>query len=349
MYLGFYSFYKHYNKNRLLTDPSGPIGDDLMYGFVFAGRRLRELGHQVATLDMDALEKFDAAVFFDHPTFLDSYFRKFRRLPGKKLYLFLFENAANRPDNYWRCNHTAFEKIFTWHTGWIDHKKFFPFHYSMRIPSPFKIDPAEKQKFCVTVASQKYNPHREELYRERVRAIRWFEREHPEDLDLYGQGWDRRYFTGRLARLNLLLLKLYPQFFPRSLRAPHRFPSWKGAVASKNAVMRRYKFALCYENAIFPGYVTEKIFDGFFAGCVPVYYGAPNVTDYVPARTFVDRRNFKSHEELYRYLKTMSAAEYHAYLAAIEAYVQGEQIKAFSAESFANVMIEHILEPKAAR
>ena len=346
MYLGFYSFYKHYNKNRLLTDPSSPIGDDLMYPFVFAGKRLRELGHRVATLDMDDIEKFDVAIFFDHPTFLNPYYRKLRKLPGKKLYLFLFENEANRPDDYWPCNHGAFEKVFTWHPGLIDNKKFFPFWYSVRMPVDFKIDPASKTKFCVTVASQKYNPHPKELYGKRVEAIRWFEREHPDEFDLFGQGWERLYFTGKLSRLNLLLLKLYPRFSPNSLRF-NRFPSWRGAVSSKNQVMRPYQFALCYENAIFPGYVTEKIFDGFFAGCVPVYLGAPDVTDYIPANTFIDMRHFKNIEELYGYLKSMPRQEYISYLSAIESFVRGEQIKRFAPETFANVMIRHIVEPQS--
>ena len=52
---------------------SSPIGDDLMYPFqCLRGKRLRELGHQVATLDTDSLEKFDAAIFLDHPTVLNS-------------------------------------------------------------------------------------------------------------------------------------------------------------------------------------------------------------------------------------------------------------------------------------
>ena len=309
MYLGFYSFYKHYNRNRMLNDPTGPIGDDIMYGFYFAGKRLRELGHRVATLDMDELDKFDCALFFDHPTFLDPYYRKLRHMPGKKLHLFLLENAANRPDEYWRCNWRSFDKVFTWNPQLVDNKKFFQLWYSMRVPAPFKIVRAEKTKFCVTIASQKYNPHPSQLYSERVRAVRWFERQHPEDLDLYGQGWDRRFLTGGLARLNLLLLKIYPRFFPNSLR-PLRFPSWRGTVASKNAVMRQYRFALCYENARFPGYITEKIFDGFFAGCVPIYLGAPDVTDFIPARAFIDRRNFKDYDELYNYLKNMPPAEY---------------------------------------
>src|ERR1035441_3578957 len=99
MYIGFYNFYRHYNANRMFTDPSSPIGDNLMYPFVLAGQRLRQAGHQAATLDTDQLDRFDAAVFLDHPTLLNPYWRKLRRLPGKKLYLFLFENPANRPDN----------------------------------------------------------------------------------------------------------------------------------------------------------------------------------------------------------------------------------------------------------
>ena len=84
MYLGFYNFYKYCNRNRVLTDPNGPpgSGDETMYGFVTAAQRLQALGHQVATLDMDDLEKFDVGLFFDHPTFIDPIFRRFRRLSG---------------------------------------------------------------------------------------------------------------------------------------------------------------------------------------------------------------------------------------------------------------------------
>ena len=47
MYLGFYSFYPHANGNRMLKDPGAPIGDDLMYWFYYAGRRLRGTGLDV--------------------------------------------------------------------------------------------------------------------------------------------------------------------------------------------------------------------------------------------------------------------------------------------------------------
>jgi alpha(1,3/1,4) fucosyltransferase len=347
MYVGFYNFYPHYNANRMFTDPSSPIGDDLMYPFVFTGQRLRQMGHQAATLDTDALEKFDAAVFLDHPTLLNPYFRKLRGMPHKKLYLFLFENPANRPDNYWRRNHQGFEKVFTWSTDWIDHRKYIRFWYPLKTPGQLKINPSEKTKFCVTIASQKYNPHPRQFYGERVNAIRWFEANHPEEFDLYGTYWDRAFFTGGLSRLNLVLQKLYGKF-PKAFRT-RRFPSHRGTVASKNAVMRQYKFALAYENAGFGGYVTEKIFDAWFAGCVPVYLGAPNVTDYIPAETFIDRRQFGDYEQLYRFMKTMPDKQYRNYLAAIEEFVQGEKIKPFGAEHFADTIVRHIVQGADAR
>jgi hypothetical protein len=345
MNLGFWNFYPFYNANRMFKDASSALGDDLSYPSVYLARHLRALGHQVNTLDMAALESFDAAIFLDHPTFLNSYYRRLRRMPGKKLYLFLLENPAHRPDNYWRWNHRAFDKVFTWNLEWVDHKKYFQLWLPVKIPESFRINPAEKTKFCVTVVSQKYSGHRQELYSERVRGIRWFEREHPAAFDLYGLDWDRIYFTGKLSRLNLLLQRIYVKC-PGLMRR-RRFPSHRGPVPRKDAVMRQYKFAMAYENAAFPGYVTEKIFDALFAGCVPVYLGAPNVTDYIPADTFIDRRNFRNYEELYQFLTSMSEKDYLGYIRAIEDFVRGDRIKVFGAENLTRIVLKEIVEPNA--
>ena len=59
---------------------------------------------------------------------------------------------------------------------------------------------------------------------------------------------------------------------------------------------------------------TPEIFDAFIAGCVPVYWGAKNITDYVSSDCFIDRREFKNNQELYRYMKNMNDDEYLKYL-----------------------------------
>ena len=46
-----------------------------------------------------------------------------------------------------------------------------------------------------------------------------------------------------------------------------------GAVKDKIEWLRGYKFNICFENASYPGYLTEKLFDSFLAGCIPVYWG----------------------------------------------------------------------------
>jgi len=37
-----------------------------------------------------------------------------------------------------------------------------------------------------------------------------------------------------------------------------------------------------FENSIELDYVTEKVYRALESGCIPVYYGAPNVIDYIP-------------------------------------------------------------------
>ena len=110
-------------------------------------------------------------------------------------------------------------------------------------------------------------------------------------------------------------------------------------------LFRSYKFSIAYENAAFPGYVTEKIMDAFFAGCVPIYDGAPDVTDYIPPETFIDKRNFQDYSSLYRYLKGMSDKEYNERLDAIESFVRGDKIKLFGPENFTQLILKNIVEP----
>ena len=60
----------------------------------------------------------------------------------------------------------------------------------------------------------------------------------------------------------------------------------------KITVLREYALGLCIENMAMPGYVTEKIIDCIVAGVVPVYSGAPDITDFVPADCFMSAEGF---------------------------------------------------------
>ena len=58
-------------------------------------------------------------------------------------------------------------------------------------------------------------------------------------------------------------------------------------VATKLEVAREYRFMLCPENDLYPGYVTEKAFDAWGAGCVPVWAGLDR-DRYLEPAAFVD-------------------------------------------------------------
>ena len=42
---------------------------------------------------------------------------------------------------------------------------------------------------------------------------------------------------------------------------------------NKNEYLKEFKFNICAENTISDGYITEKIFDAFSSGCIPIYSG----------------------------------------------------------------------------
>lgn len=44
-------------------------------------------------------------------------------------------------------------------------------------------------------------------------------------------------------------------------------------VPDKLSIFEQYRFVLCFENDLYPGYVTEKPFDAWAAGSVPLYRG----------------------------------------------------------------------------
>lgn len=234
--------------------------------------------------------------------------------------------------------HKYFKKIFTWNDDMIDNKKYFKVNYAFDIPKtiPKQFD---GKKLCCTIAGNKSANHTDELYTKRVEFIRWFEKYYPNEFDLYGVGWDEKNFGKSLVGKVLNRIK------PLRRLCASKFPSYKGKVESKNETMKNYKFAICYENIKDQnGYITEKIFDSFFAGCVPIYWGAKNITEHIPKECFIDKREFHSFEELYEYIKNMDEKTYMNYLDAIEEFLNSSKADPFRAETFANTIVGEILK-----
>jgi len=331
MKLGFYNFYDVYNNNQMF-DPTfnADIGDDLLYPLHELARVGKERGHSISTIDQEGADPFDAIAFFDYPGRDNPYLKKLVDTDFKNLYLFLFENPIIKPDNYNPKNYLPFKKVFTYKDDIVDNKKIFKTFVPEKIPAFIPMN-LNRPNFCCMIAGNKMNLRGGQLYSERVRAIRWFEKNHPDKFDLYGKGWDEPYLPAFLRRY------VWPSLFKAYYPSPQ---SYQGECPSKHKVLKQYTFSICYENLQnCPGYITEKIFDSFFAGCIPVYLGANNITDYIPENTFIDKRDFPTYEELYQHMKSLTQRDCLEYSTAIQKFLRSEQIVQFSTDTFVNQIL----------
>lgn len=336
--IAFHNLYEELNRdNRLFEQRDAPIGDDLLLPFGVLRQKGLEKGIEVATIPVLPPEKIDAYVFIDMPAADNQAYRQ-AVASGRPLYLIILESRLVRPQNYDPANHLSFLKIFTYDDSIVDYERFIKLNYAFQLPTRISQSLTGKDKLCVMIAGYKTASHPLELYGERLTAIHWFERHHPEDFDLFGVGWDAGVAGCRLPRSLTRRCG-----WLRRLGAP-AFPSWRGRVERKRDVMGRYRFALCYENIRdVPGYITEKIFDAFFAGTVPIYRGADNVTDHIPAGCFIDLRHFADYAALYRHLAGMPTERYLEHLAAIESFLKSDSAHPFSCEYFAETILSEIV------
>lgn len=210
------------------------------------------------------------------------------QLPKEKLVYFLWEPWPIDPSYY-----TLFSKVYTYDDSLVDGKKFFKFYYPNMRPIRNDLLSFEQKKFCTLVASN--------WTQDRINIINFFETKPAGEFDLYGY-------------------------------AKYNSPMYRGPIPGghtgddKIAMLNNYRFCICFENTHhLKGYITEKIFGCFAAGCVPIYWGAPNIEEYIPKACFIDYRDFKSNEELYQYLKTISKETYDQFIANIRLYLASEK------------------------
>lgn len=261
-------------------------------------------------------ENVDKIVFFNlPPKTLKKY--ALNRLPKEKIVLFLWEPKTVLPGMYASAIFDGFSKIYTWDDSLVDGEKFCKFNYGVLSEMIEDIPAFKEKKFCTLMASNLKSSYPCELYSEREKVIDFFEQNGEENFEFWGRGWDS---------------------------GLHR--SYRGPAADKINVIKNYRFSICYENTSDAlGYITEKIFECFQAGTVPVYWGAPNVIDYIPKSCFIDRRDFATMEALYQFLKEMSEERYEEYLTHIRHFLRSDAAQQFGStqleEAFYRAVVDH--------
>lgn len=239
------------------------------------------------------------------------------QLPSEKLILFLWEPPVVCPHLYNPSLHKKIAKVFTWNDNLVDNKKYFKAYYPVYDKQHNQpIVDFKQKKFCTLINNNKHSPHPQELYSERREILNFFEQLNSDDFEFYGHWWN-----------------------------PREYKNYRGSIPYKQTYLSHYKFCIAYENMKnTQGYVTEKMINSLQVGCVPVYWGANNIEQYVPVNCFIDRRRFKNNMELYQFMKNMPEHVYNHYIENIKTYLESDQIQRFTFEYFVQTVVKELLK-----
>jgi hypothetical protein len=200
---------------------------------------------------------------------------KMHNLQPSQLTLIRQEPAVVCPDNFSAFVIANFSKIIdvgrasTGSTLSVPWPQTLPFNHEAN----FDLDSRTSSK-PVLMNANKMSLVRGELYSLRRQLV------HAEPLALYGPNWGSK-FGSRVRTLvgEALIFSRSRTRISKSSLAKwfHHHPNYEGIAEDKLKVYTRFKVAIAIENS--REYMSEKLLDAIFAGCVPVYVG-PNVAEF---------------------------------------------------------------------
>ena len=292
--------------------------DDVLERFRRLRERLGLLGAETHTVDLYQHGRCDILILSRIDYQLGQLLKCIRTNPNLAVIYTNNEPSWNCPITHPRIiNRLPLNVFFTWDESLLD-------QYAAGRWSPVgghpPIDlediprqPFATRKFCCMVAGHKRGNFPGELYSARLELAQAIARE-GHVMDIYGTGWDQS-------------------------RNPFVIDHYRGVIGDKTPIIKQYKYAIAYENCVGEdGYITEKIFDCFAAGCVPVYLGADNIDKHVPLRAFIDARRFDSNTTLVEHLANIGEVEHGERLQAAAEYLRSPKYAEFTSEGYCRRM-----------
>lgn len=324
----------HFHQQRrdeMFSPGPGANGGGLYFPFKRLREVFAEVGVMLSTPDMNARREvaFDLHINARH------------RLPRRPCYAYLWEHPLIRPVNGDLRQLARYRHVFTWNESLADGRRI----HALPIPNDLAIREvpgfAERDLFCVVIAGNRAlrNPSPMALHGKRLETIRWFDSHAPESFALYGHGWQiPPKPPGVLGRIMKPLHEWKARWRPTPT-----FRTYRGPVASKDEILLRAKFSICYENLRGgDGYITEKLFDAMIYGCLPVYVGASDVARRIPPECYLDGDRYDDPAELYRALRSIGEDEFrHRRERTIE-FLRSERAQAYGNEHFCRTIVDTI-------
>ena len=207
-----------------------------------------------------------------------------------------------------------------------------------KTPIKFK-SPSLRKKKIVLINANKISFIPGELYSLRRKTLGKLK-----SLEFYGTSWDNSFNTRIRHAFSNLVIAIKGGYLPRVFAQTNYFnnyKNWLGAPLDKVNAMSNYNYCLVIENST--EFMTEKLFDAFFAGCIPIYVG-PDLKEFpIPPTLY-----FQAEPSLKSITQTLSKAvriEYNVWLNELNSWLQLDSTKNYwSAESVNNKVIETIID-----
>ncbi|MCD6401834.1 MAG: hypothetical protein J7L73_07895 [Anaerolineales bacterium] len=247
-----------------------------------------------------------------------SFYSNLSRISRLYRHVFVFDGARKWVDNRFATHHTTYFpqphcKVAD-HSGlaWKDKQFMAIVNSAHRVPTGAAYRHACRKEPAIA----------NDLYGERLRGVLHFADR--KGFHLYGRGWDR------------------PQPWMSNALREAVEKCYQGECEDKVDTLSNYRFAFCFENTRFDGYITEKIFDCFFAGCIPIYCGPPDIDKFVPREAYIAFDDFKSYNTLEYFLDNLGEEQANGYLAAAANYLASPQYAPFHQDNVAIEILEAI-------
>eukprot|EP01100_Stratorugosa_tubuloviscum_P001797 TRINITY_DN1404_c0_g1_i2.p1 TRINITY_DN1404_c0_g1~~TRINITY_DN1404_c0_g1_i2.p1 ORF type:complete len:376 (-),score=119.83 TRINITY_DN1404_c0_g1_i2:87-1214(-) len=107
--------------------------------------------------------------------------------------------------------------------------------------------------------------------------------------------------------LQHLEIKSYGRCFNNQPTPPEGRRFTDTAEGYKYSIISKHKFHLAFENIQEEDYVTEKIWQSFESGSIPIYWGAPNIDAFIPSKNSIIRADHFSPKVLAQYIKLIDS------------------------------------------
>lgn len=332
---------KPYYNNKIFD--SNYLGSNF---FELMKEKFSELGFHISSNDILPPSEADIILYNDY--------RKKYKFNDKLHVLIALESIAVKPENFDLKKIEKFDLVFTWNTDIVDNVKIFNLNYSYDLSYSKFLNFDQKKQFICNISANKFSNHKSELYSERIKAIEFFE-EYDGLFDLYGFNWDKsfkfpyiyNFFKAlnnfRILRgLGKLLIKLIKVFSLERLIF-RNYNCYKGVIDDKYSVLKKYKFSICYENVTdINGYITEKIFDCFKNGTIPIYLGAKDIFEYIPRNTMIHFKDFDNYPDLKDYLEEIDRDKFNSYQNNIKEFLNSNKAKRFDSKENAKTIVNKI-------